>query len=621
MTLEQLPLVSWVRLAAGLLLFLGPGSLLLSFSVFRNNLDRTAKLLVAFGFSVALWSILLSITNLIRVKIYPALAIAVFIMCSALSIWKNKDWVVSLKALRWNKESGYRYFLWLFLFITFLSRLWIVRHEVAGLGSDSYHHTLFTQMIMDKGMLPQNYGADSPIITFTYHFGFHASAAFLGWTSGIPSQLLLLIYGYILVAVCAAGVGLAAEKMMGSRFAGIVAAVLTAAFFVFPAYMLLWGRYTQITGLTLMSIFLALFWMWLIDGFPKAGLVELGILAAGTGLVHYRMIALAAVGAITLGLASLIGPDRIRDIKKVATRGSMLVAVAGLGMLPWLSHIWQSYQTGYPVISAPPEDFYFSLQRLGQEAIDYPLNTSALILLGASLLAGWLNRSRIVIGMTAWSLLAYLPSGQIQLLDRVSLVISLFIPAAVIIAWGLNYIIGILGKAFLSTIIHRALIALILASLSVVGLYTTLKYPVPIYRFLTVSDLKAFDYIKEELPADAKFMVNLYRFPFSDLLMIGSDAGYWIPLLTGRQTVVPPMVFNIERTNSQNFADDLRQLENLKGQLTTDESLSLLAKDNVQYVYIGERGGLIQASELMQSSHYKLLYEAAPVYIFEIYHY
>ena len=179
------------------------------------------------------------------------------------------------------------------------------------MGSDSYHHTLFTQMIMDQGMLPQNYGADSPIITFTYHFGFHASAAFLGWVSGIPARLLILVFGYILVVLCSAAVGLAAEKMVGSKLAGVIATVLTASFFVFPAYMLLWGRYTQLTGLTLMSIFLALFWVWLKDGYRRMGIVELGILAAGTGLVHYRMVALAAVGAIALGLAAMVGQDRI----------------------------------------------------------------------------------------------------------------------------------------------------------------------------------------------------------------------------------------------------------------------------------------------------------------------
>jgi len=618
MTLEQIPLLSWIRLAAGLFLFLGPGSLLLSFSVFRKDLDRTARLLVSFGFSVALWAILLSITSLLRLKIQPGLAIAAFIVCWALSIRKNKDWVVSLRTFRWNKDSGYRLTLWLFLFIAFLSRLWIVRHEVAGLGSDSYHHTLFTQMVMDQGMLPQNYGADSPIITFTYHFGFHAASAFLGWVSGIPSRLLLLVFGYILVVLCSAAVGLAAEKMVDSKYAGVIAAVLTASFFVFPAYMLLWGRYTQLTGLTLMALFLALFWLWIKGRFSKTGIIELGILAAGTGLVHYRMVALTAVAAVVLTMVNVVGQTIKIEWKNILTRGMTLILMAALGLLPWLFHIWKAYQTGYPVISAPPEEFYFSLQRLGQEAINYPLNTIMLILLGASLLAGWLNQSKIVIAMTLWSLLAYLPSGKVMLLDTVSLVISLFVPAAVIIAWGVDYFIGILIRLKVSSIIQTGVTALILAIMAVSGLYTTLKYPVPIYSFLTVPDLQAFDYIKEELPADAKFMVNLYRFPFSDILMIGSDAGYWIPLLTDRQTVVPPMAFTIERVSDPEFPDDLRKLEGLNGQLTTEEGQKLLADEKITHVYIGARGTPINPEELLKSPYFRVVYEEGPIYIFEV---
>src|SRR3972149_610250 len=126
MTLEQIPFLSWVRLAAGLFLFLGPGNLLLSFSAFRKALDRSAKLIVSFGYSAALWAILLSITNLLQLKIPSTLAIAIFILCWALSFWKNKGWIVSFKAIRWNRASGYRLFLWIFLFLAFVSRLWIV---------------------------------------------------------------------------------------------------------------------------------------------------------------------------------------------------------------------------------------------------------------------------------------------------------------------------------------------------------------------------------------------------------------------------------------------------------------------------------------------------------------
>ena len=618
MTLEQISILSWVRLAAGLILFAGPGFLLLSFSSFRKKLDFSAKLIVSFGFSTALWAIFLSVTLLLRIRIPAILAVVLFAICWGVGIWKSKGWSIPVKSLKMTRITVYALLLWGFLILALISRLWIVRQEVAGLGSDSYHHTLFTQMIMDQGMLPQNYGADSPVITFTYHFGFHASAAFLGWVSAIPARLLLLVYGYILVILCSAAVGTAAEKMIGTKIAGFTATILTASFFVFPAFMLLWGRYTQLTGLTLMTIFLAIFWLWIKNGFTKAGILELGVLAAGIGLTHYRIVTLTAVAAIVMTLVSILGNEFKHVWKKVITRGMLLIGVAAAGLAPWLFHIWKAYQTGYPVITAPPAETYFSLQRLGQGILDYPLNLVGLILLGASLLAGWLTRSKIVIAMTLWSVISLIPSRYLMLLDTVSVVISLFVPAAIVIAWGLQAVVNSLDKINLPKAFRFGLAPLLLFLLAMNGIWATFAYPVTLDGYLRPSDLKAFTYITEQLPADAKFMVNLERFPFSDILMVGSDGGYWIPLLTNRQTVVPPMTFTNERVASPDYADKLRQMEQLNSQMTSDEGLELLAEENIGYIYIGERGGQIKAGDLLGSSHFKVVYEDKPIYIFEV---
>lgn len=620
MTLEQISILSWVRLAAGLILFAGPGFLLLSFSTFRKTLDFSAKLIVSFGFSTALWAIFLSATSLLSFRIPAILAVVLFGICWGVGIWKSKGWAIPVKSLKITRTTAYTLLLWGFLILAFISRLWIVRHEVAGLGSDSYHHTLFTQMIMDQGMLPQNYGADSPVITFTYHFGLHASAAFLGWVSAIPARLLLLVYGYILAILCSAAVGLAAEKMIGTKIAGFAAAILTASVFVFPASMLLWGRYTQLIGLTLMTLFLALFWLWIKDGFTGSGILELGVLAAGIGLAHYRIVTLTAVAALVMVLVSTLGNEFKHVWKKAIIRGMLLILVAAAGLAPWLFHIWKAYQTGYPVIIAPPTEAYFSLQRLGQEILDYPLNLVGLVLLGASLLPGWLMRSRIVIAMTAWSLISLIPSRHLMLLDTISVVISLFVPTAIIIAWGLQALVNALDKIILPKAVKLGLAPLILFLLAMSGLWTTLAYPISLDGYLSPSDLKAFAYITEQLPEDARFMVNLKRFPFSDLLMVGSDGGYWLPLLTNRQTVVPPMTFTNERVASPDYADKLRQMEQLNDQLTSDEGLKLLAEENIGYVYIGKRGGQINADDLLSSSHFKVVYEDKPLYIFEVVH-
>lgn len=112
-------------------------------------------------------------------------------------------------------------------------------------------------------------------------------------------------------------------------------------------------------------------------------------------------------------------------------------------------------------------------------------------------------------------------------------------------------------------------------------------------------------------------MVNMYRFPFSDILMFGNDGGYWIPLLTNRQSVMPPMTFTMEKVSDPAFADNLRAMESLNGQIATQEGVKLLGKEGITHVYVGEGNGLIDPDQLLTSPNYRLVYEDDPVYIFE----
>jgi len=242
-TIVDISFISWLRLLFGLILFLGPGKLLLSISPFRKEFDRSIAFIVTFGYSVAIWAILLSISYLFKINIPTHIAIFFYLLCWLIYIIIDKPH--KSYSLNLNKVSFYRISLWIFIFLTFMIRIWIVRFEVAGLGSDSYHHTLFAQMIRDNGMIPMNMGSNYPVITFTYHFGFHAIVAFLGWISGLPTRLLVLILGYILLAICSLAVGFSTERITGSKIAGFAATICVACFFIFPSYMLMWGRYTK----------------------------------------------------------------------------------------------------------------------------------------------------------------------------------------------------------------------------------------------------------------------------------------------------------------------------------------------------------------------------------------
>ena len=55
------------------------------------------------------------------------------------------------------------------------------------------------------------------------------------------------------------------------------------------------------------------------------------------------------------------------------------------------------------------------------------------------------------------------------------------------------------------------------------------------FSLLTRPDLRAFDWIRENTPDDAGFLVNSF-FAFNNSLNVGSDGGWWLPLLTKRDS-------------------------------------------------------------------------------------
>jgi hypothetical protein len=112
-------------------------------------------------------------------------------------------------------------------------------------------------------------------------------------------------------------------------------------------------------------------------------------------------------------------------------------------------------------------------------------------------------------------------------------------------------------------------------------------------------------------------MDNTYNFPFSSKFIIGSDAGYWLPILTGRNTVTIPMSFTIERFSSTSRIDQLVNLHELNGHLTSSSAMSLLSESGVSYVYIGQNGGPIDVDELKVSPRFQLEYHQGNIYIFK----
>ncbi len=615
---ESLSWLQWGNLLAALVLFMGPGFALLSFYPERQQLGKTYTIILSYGLSVAAWAILLAWFKLVGITLQALSCGLIMGVGWIIGLWRNRSQFTLDHWRRSLRLDINRLAIWLVAGVPLLVGLWGIRHLVVGMGSDSYHHTLIVQMIVDEGGLPSNYLPFAPLVTFSYHYGFHAMVAALDWlTRGIPARLLVPVTFEFMLAAAALAAAFMAESVTRSRTAGLVSAVVTGLVCVFPAFMGNWGRYTQLAGTILLALFLGLFWRWMEAHFKWTHLFWIAALAAGIALTHYRITLMALIGVLVLS-----GIYLVRKRPNFAVLRLQLLAWLGAGILafllgvPWLWLYFASRRLGYPVVISQATDVAFSISRLGIAVLNYPTNDVLLILAAAALVWGWLKRDQVVIWLTIWEALMLLLSRPSLLgadMDTISVIISSFVPLSVLLGW---LAIQFYDRHPEPVTWLQRLVTAGLVILSLWGAATISKNIYPDTAMVWANDLPALEWVRANTPPDALFVVNTFHWDFNDEFIIGSDAGYWLPLLAGRQTVTLPMNYNIERTNQSDLVQSLIKLDQLNGELTTPAAVDFLRQIGASYIFIGEHGGKIDVKSLQDSPLFEQLYQHDSVSIF-----
>ena len=618
MTLSPL---QWGSLAGALILFLGPGYGLFSFYRRRNSFDTTQTVTISLGLSMAFWAVLLAWLQAFRIPISPAGAFAILAFGWAVGLIRSRPWTrfarsASAQPIPFDLS---RVVLWASLVLTSAAGLWALRGIVAGPGSDSYHHTLIVQMIAERGMLPNDYAPYAPLVTFMYHFGFHGIAAAMMWLTGLKAITLVPVLAQVLMAAAALSVSFFAQATTGSRWAAAVSASIAGLVSVFPAYYINWGRYTQLTGLVLLPIFLGLVWHWAELSWNRSLAPFVGVLAAGIALAHYRVTLMAAAGvAVLIGLNGLVSRIGWSGWRQTAERLALSAAIAGVLCAPWAWHVIAAFQTGYPIEVDKPGPTYFVLDRLGASVLNYPTNWVVIGLALVAILVGWWRRALIVAGLLMWAavmLFLSTPRFAGAFMDTISVFISLYFPVAVVIGWGTVTIVEWLAVRWKWM---RWVACIGLVGVSLWGAVNISSIVEPASAYVGPDDLMAMEWIQSHTPPSARFMVNTYHWDYMPNYVIGSDAGYWLPLLAGRATVTAPMTYPTERSTWPGFASRLGALDRLGGHLTSPEALKLLQREGITLVYIGERGGPIAVNELLESPAFGLEYQNGSVFVFSL---
>jgi hypothetical protein len=654
-------LVIWVGVfALSGLIFIAPGWAVLGW-LWRGwyDLSLPGRVGLASGTSLAACAILLVITEMLGLHLGAWYARGLIIFAISSLVWQvfkrqklrrieTKDHTVTSKSQSWSTRlPGIT--LMIIIGLIMVTRWWAVRSIEAPMWGDSVQHTVITQLIIDHGGLFKSWEPYAPYGSFGNQFGFPATAALLSWVSGMEASQAVLWTGQILnVLAVMALYPLAVRLAKGQQWAGVGVVLAAGLVSTMPAFYFNWGRYAQLAGQVLLPA--ALWMLWDVVETPTAlrqavrvkALPWRKIILAGTvlgGMVMYQyrtpFFYITFILAWVVGwwlLAWRFNPQRwLSAILKVG----LVILIGIVIFFPWGLRILTTQVSELVVSDASKTAIWESIQtdyQTWREVFKYIPPTLVVAALAASL---WslAKREWLVLSLVWWAAwLASIYSWNLigvpgaQQVSSFAVLIGLYIPGSLLCGW----LLGQFAESISRWKGVEVLLVLVVVGIGAWYAWEQRAIAEPqTYAMVTRPDRRAMVWIREETEPEALFLVEGFR-AYYNTTAVGSDAGWWIPLLAERDNTMPPLYalgseVPLDASYSSQIVETVAALEMIS--LNTGEGVALLCELGVSHVYIGQLQGLVgltwlnqlySPQELLDQPTYQLVYHQDRVYIFAL---
>ena len=640
----------WIWILAGVVLFLLPGWALLS-AFWPTWPDRNWVEILGLGFGtgLALTPVWLLFANLIHFKHGAWFVPLPGIIAAIYLIWKKAASIRRRRIshnhidnpMRLTKTRGWRISeigLGATILLLIFSRFWVIRGIDVPLYGDSLQHSVMTQLILRSQGLFSSWEPYAPYQSLTVHFGFPAQAAFLAWLTGIPAHQAALITGQLInilavITILPLSYRLSKDNHWAASFTLLLAGLLS----LMPAFYVNWGRYAQLAGQAILPVGIWLTWDLLErtrDQFSSHGSVDdattatiiqpiwkavlrskeywlpcliLGAVVAGMILSYYRS-AFYLITFIPGLLTAWIINHKHREPRQwlaIAFVGILLCAAVIIFLLPWLPRQIDSSLSGKLVSgitdSPPTLKFILETPAWHETTAYFPALMAIASILAFSYSIIRQQWEVAAVGFWVICLLLYYLGRIIHLpganmLQVFGIQIWLYLPASLLCGW--------FGEVIAKWILDRSPNAGsvgLLAFLLFAGVYGAFQVSQIIrpyeYQMVTRPDLHAMDWIRQNIPEDAVFLIEGSRVD-AGRSVVGTDAGWWISLLAGRKNTIPPQYALLNETpnlsdQSERTIGLFKALEDRP--LYEPESLSRLCDEGITHIYIGQREGSVGA--------------------------
>jgi len=580
------------------------------------------------GLSLAVWPLFLLYTSTVGLRMTGFRLAAILVWIALVSLWRlwRLEWQ-PLRAWRLPRTWLHVGLFGTLVVLTLVVRFLQVRDLVVPAWVDGLHHTMMTQLMVRAGGIPGDYRPYLDIGPFIYHYGFHALAAGLAWLSGLTAPQAVLVMGQVVNALVGVGLYLLASHLTGRPTAGLIALGVVGTVSFMPAYYASWGRYTQLTGLAALPIAIVLTMLWLKAG-NRRHLLLAALAVAGLGVVHYRVLVFYAAFVVAVLVYESVGAvpflrRRSRDLRPLWRRVATLAGLSLLLLAPWLIRLYAALVPTGRLWGWLRGRASFNVVPRGLIDIGYDRPLLRLALLSGFLGLAWWRRITLLVLL--WGGVAILLTNpnvlglrETWLLSNSVLVISLFFPVALMVS-----VLGAMAAEAVWRRLEggrRGLVQLLfgMAFFAVVarGAWDMVDIVNPVTIIATREDMAAMQWIRAYTSPDARFLTNVRI--WQGRTYMGADGGYWIPLLTGRRTLVPPVLYTYGSADAfyrvQNVLD---ALANIHG--PDDPAFwPFITRHNIQYVYLGARASPWKPKQFVNRPEFEAAYSNGAVWIFRV---
>lgn len=612
-----------------------PGSALLVVSGTWRRWQGLQRYFVAIGLSLAFYPVLFYTVRFLlpAVSLGPYLLSSLLVLAAVVTGWGwRKQQAFSLKPgpLEWAALAV--------LGLTFLSRLWFAHSYPFPAWSDSLHHTLLTGLTAEHGRLPATLEPYFPNTLEMYHLGLYALSGTVEMLARVPSHTALLWTAQFLNALAGVGIYLVLDRHVG-RTGAVVGLAVAGLFSAHPALWANWGRFTQLSSQILFPIAWTLTLETLVPKNERIGsaaerpdrrwlLLFTGLITAAVFLYHFRVAIfyfLLLVPTVVIWLWRASSHRRWAAVKSLAA----IAAISLLLILPVLSDAVAVYFSERA--TAQPAANPAAWEEMLRNYYVFPLSTIPhlaapvwlLIVSGVAAVVGLIRRNLLTLATLLWVLLllvlgnAYLLQIPVlNITNMGAILIMFYLPISLVVGVAVQELIHLVPRRFQAKIATVLLAFLLLTALP--AAYTRATTVEPYRHFLTAADAEAMEWIAANVPEDAVFAINTY--PWLPNFAHGTDAGYWIPYLTGRQIVTSSML-------SDGLPPDYSQQtwarsEATEALATNLDALATLSDLGVHYIYVGKNGDFsgpgLSPEALKQSERVEQLYQKDGTAIFRI---